>query len=119
MFPNQAIQALIVIKVEVAPSVHNGPIHGDVSNRRWLKLRHPLEELHAFVILFTKRILNLCLLDAHDVQNTVPGECLPLLGLSIALSHYRVLVLDLTYLRPRLRLVLQKLYQCLSLPYGK
>ena len=78
-----------------------------------------MEELHALVILFTKRILNLCLLDAHDVQNTVPGECLPLLGLSIALSHYGVLVLDLTYLRPRLRLVLQKLYQCLSLPKGK
>lgn len=119
MFADQAIQALFVIKVEVTPSMYNGPIHGHVSNRRWLKLRHPLEELNAFVILFTKRILNLCLLDAHDVQNTVPGECLPLLGLSIALSHYRVLVLDLTDLRPRLRLVLLKLYQCLSLPNGK
>ena len=74
LFALNVIQALSIIIVEVGPSVHNRPVHRHVSNRRWLILRHPLHELHLLEIIFTKGILNLCLLDVQNAKNSVSGE---------------------------------------------
>jgi hypothetical protein len=55
-----------------------------------------IDELRMFVILIPEGILNICLHVAQDVNYSIPLEFLPLSCLAINISHYGVLVFDLT-----------------------
>ena len=55
-----------------------------------------MDELLMLVILIPEGILNICLHVAHDFNYSIPLEFLPLSYLAINISHYSVLVFDLT-----------------------